>query len=109
LAEARQTSISKETYDIYSGELMKFDIGDVLSAIQVLAIEPRSDFQTAFPALGDLVERTRQARRQRTRSMRKPCGLCVDGWVVNRNSPKQISRCQCGLEYEAFKEEVGVR
>ena len=108
LAEARQTSISKETYDIYSRALIKFDVRDVLSAIRALAIAPRSDFQTAFPALGDIVERTKQAQKQRRSSMRKPCGLCVDGWVVNRRSPNPISPCQCKLEYEAFKKEVGI-
>ena len=109
LAEARQASISAETCQVYSDALLRYDILDVTSAINAIAVEPKADFETSFPCLGTIVDRTKRARQRRIRSMSKPCSVCADGWiVVDRLSPnRRLIKCQCRLEHEAIRGQLG--
>lgn len=56
LAEARQASVSAETLKLYSAHLCDFDPADVRDVVRALAMRKRAEGETAFPALGDLVE-----------------------------------------------------
>ncbi len=62
LAEARQAGVSKETLNLYSRELCEFDPADVREVVRTLAIRKRVEGETAFPALGDLLEPLKDRR-----------------------------------------------
>jgi hypothetical protein len=73
LAEARQASVSSETLQLYSDQLSRFALEDVCTVTRRMALEPRREFETAFPALGDIAEEIRglEKRRRRDEQQRK--------------------------------------
>ncbi len=66
LAEARQASVSAETLKLHSAHMCDFELADVREAVRALAVRKRAEGETAFPALGELVEplETMWARRR---------------------------------------------
>jgi len=73
LAEARQASVSAETLKLYSAHLCDFEPGDVRDVVRTLAMRKRTEGETAFPALGDLVEPL-ERKRERRREENKRAG-----------------------------------
>src|SRR5215471_15989978 len=59
LAEARQTSISDSTIALYTTELLKWPIEDVLSVCDQIAKSPIKEGEKAVPALGNILEELR--------------------------------------------------
>lgn len=65
LAEARQASVSAETLKLYSAHLCEFEPADVRDVVRTMAMRKRAEGETAFPALGDLVEPLQRLRERR--------------------------------------------
>jgi len=81
LAEARQASVSSETLQLYSDQLSRFALEDVCTVTRQMALEPRREFETAFPALGDIAEGIRrlEKRRRQAEQQRKQR---EDDWAI---------------------------
>ncbi|WP_144312450.1 hypothetical protein [Terriglobus saanensis] len=71
MAEARQASLSAETYLIYGKALSPFDMQDVRGAIAELAMEIRGEGQTAMPELGRVLAVAKRLRGQRLEAERQ--------------------------------------
>ena len=65
LAEARQASVSPQTFQLYSSELDRFQIEDIESAVRKLMYRKRAEGETAFPDLPTLSEEVRAFARVR--------------------------------------------
>lgn len=65
--------MSAETLKLYSAHLCDFDPGDVRDVVRTLAMRKRAEGETAFPALGDLVEPL-ERKRERRREENKRAG-----------------------------------
>lgn len=57
LAEARQTSVSQDSLKLYVSRLAQRGEEDLKAVFAELAEQSRGDYESAFPTLGDLVER----------------------------------------------------
>lgn len=65
LAEARQASISEQTYLVYSKALAEHDLRDLENAITSLSRREKRDGETAFPSLGSIEAEVSKAKRKR--------------------------------------------
>lgn len=68
LAEARQTTVSDKTLQLYATKLAELPIDDVKAAVNQLAGEPRRDGDPAFPSLGSIKSRVLEVRVERRRA-----------------------------------------
>jgi hypothetical protein len=66
LAEARQTTLTQSTSDLYCRQLRAYDLRDVEKAIMNLATEPREAYKTPLPELGAIIRKVETVRDQRT-------------------------------------------
>jgi hypothetical protein len=82
--------VSAETLKLYSAHLCEFEPDDVREVVRALAMRKRAEGETAFPALGELVDplvRMRERRREEhTRMARRQAEITefwqmVPGWV----------------------------
>jgi hypothetical protein len=83
LAEARQAGVSAETLKLYSAHLCEFEPGDVRDVVRTLAMRKRTEGETAFPALGELVEplqRLRERRREEQRKAERRANEIAEFW-----------------------------
>ena len=71
LAEARQAAVSTETLNLYSRELLEFDAADVREIVRAVATRKRTEGETAFPALGELLEPLKDRRNRRLQIERR--------------------------------------
>jgi hypothetical protein len=71
LAIARQASLSEEGFRVYLRSLAKCDVQDLRAAVEWLSIEPRRDYKSAFPELGELLARIRNAEDKRSAAARQ--------------------------------------
>lgn len=101
-------------YMSYVPQLAKHDLRDVTAAIEGLACEPRGEFEPSFPALGTIIHRTEEARKERTTPPKfAPCGNCLMGFVyVNakgepcdslQSLDRTVAECKCKREWRAAK------
>lgn len=100
LAEARQASLTPQTLKLYAAHLVDFDPDDVRSVVRALATRKRAEGETAFPALGDLVEplsRLHTRRREdQERTLRRQAEIAefwsmVPGWMeITGQSEEEI-------------------
>jgi hypothetical protein len=65
LAEARQASISEQTYTAYAEELSEYELCDVCTALRALGREPIGQHEPAFPRLSTVLERALKAFNER--------------------------------------------
>jgi hypothetical protein len=85
LAEARQASVSAETLNLYSRELCEFEPADVRDVVRTLAMRKRAEGETAFPALGDLVEpliRLRERRQEERKRVAQEQARLDEFWQM---------------------------
>ncbi len=69
LAEARQASVSDKTFRMYARHLAEFEYADVQEAVRQLARMGRADGETAFPAMGQIIDKVFAIRKIRVRDM----------------------------------------
>lgn len=84
LAEARQARVSEETLKLYSAHLAEYEPGDVIEVIRAMARRKRAEGETAFPALGDLIDpldRLRDRRRAEQGKARQWAAQIADFWI----------------------------
>jgi hypothetical protein len=115
LGEARQASLSDETYAIYAEELSGYELQDVRTALRGLAREPKEKYEPAFPRLDTLLERADLARNNRMFppiTPYVPCGKCFNGGYIyvdangdpcdgSASPNRTLGRCAC---YQAWSE-----
>ena len=114
LADFRQATLSPTAEDLYVKQLRGYDMRDVTQAIRDLALEPRKDFQPAFPDLGTIIGRVEAIRDNRTRVGRfVSCGDCAAGFLIlNEDGSKHrrvedsgrdtyAKECQCLTRWRA--------
>jgi hypothetical protein len=120
LGEARQASLSDETYAIYAEELSGYELQDVRVALRALAREPKEKYEPAFPRLDTLFERADLARNNRMFPSAPippyvPCGRCFNGGYIYvdasgdpcdplKSSIRMLGRCRCYLAWYAAKQ-----
>lgn len=71
LAIARQASLSQEGFKVYLRSLAKCDLRDLRSAVEQLSTEPRREYKSAFPDLGELLARVEDAANRRSAAARQ--------------------------------------
>ncbi len=79
--------MSAETLKLYSAHLCDFEPDDVRDVVRTLAMRKRAEGETAFPALGDLVEpleRLRQRRWEQKRAQRERAEQVEYFWHIVR-------------------------
>jgi hypothetical protein len=69
----RQAALSANDIGVYAKQLSlldgeKYMQADVDHALYAISIAPRGEFETAFPSLGELLERIEAERKRRTRA-----------------------------------------
>ena len=69
LAEARQASVSDKTFRMYARHLAEFDVADVKEAVRQIAITARGEGETAFPAMGNIIDKVFYVRKVRVKEM----------------------------------------
>jgi hypothetical protein len=120
LGEARQASLSEQTYAIYAEELSGYELQDVRVALRALAREPKEKYEPAFPRLDTLLQRTDLARNDRMFPSAPiapyvPCGKCFNGGYVyvgangepcdaSASPNRTLGRCACYLAWAAAKQ-----
>ena len=71
LAAARQATLTELSQQVYLEDLQDVAVEFVEAACHTLAREPRREYQTAFPALGDVLEACRQAKVEQAHEARR--------------------------------------
>jgi hypothetical protein len=120
LGEARQASLSDETYAIYAEELSGYELQDVRVALRALAREPKEKYEPSFPRLDTLLERADLARNNRMFPPTPitpyvPCGRCFNGgyvYVDANGDPcdgsaapnRTLGRCACYQAWSTAKQ-----
>ena len=99
--------------------MAEHDLSDVREAIKRLSCEPRAEYQPAFPDLGNLIERTKQLRKERMAPPKFiPCGKCYGGMIYlnAKGEPCEFSQspartmgvCECKKRWMAAKADAEV-
>lgn len=81
LAEARQADVSKETLKICAAELLRWPVDLVENTCHRLAKRPRREGETAFPALGNLLEELQS--RKAAQILSRTVGRIIESDLVN--------------------------
>jgi hypothetical protein len=109
LAEARQASLSEATLQLYAAELAAWPPEDVNKVLRAMAYIPRRDGETAFPELGQIVERIKAIGRYRRaeeqgRTERDKCEAWFWQWVSEQveDTGKTEQAVLDGVKYPGF-------
>lgn len=63
--------MSAETLKLYSAHLCNFEPDDVREVVRALALRKRAEGETAFPAMGDLIDPLARMRDRRTEARKR--------------------------------------
>lgn len=61
----RQAKLDKEDYQVFASDLESCDLGDIETALNLIASKPRAEGETAFPDVATIMEAIRSAARVR--------------------------------------------
>lgn len=95
LGELRQAKLTQETENLYITKLVGYDIRHVSEAIMELGLEPRAEYQSAFPDIGTIIGRIESIRDERApKRSRETCGKCFSGYLIfnEDGSPHHLVR-----------------
>jgi hypothetical protein len=83
LGELRQAKLTPETTNLYATKLLGYDLRHASEAIMDLGLEPRAEYQPAFPDIGTILARVEAIRDARTpKRNREYCGHCFAGYLI---------------------------
>jgi len=71
LAEARGADVSDRAYELYAESLSNYDEPDVLKVVDTLAKRKRAEYEKAWPALGEFIDRLERIRDRRREQQRQ--------------------------------------
>lgn len=79
LSVARQANAKKPEFDLYTPFLMAYELKHIKTAIERLSLTPRAEGETAFPALGTVLEAVRAVVRATRPSVEQEA---TDKWLA---------------------------
>lgn len=83
LGELRQAKLTPETRNLYADKLLGYDVRHVSEAVMELGMEPRAEYQSAFPDIGTIIGRVESIRDDRApKRGRETCGKCFSGYLI---------------------------
>ena len=118
MASFRRGTFDKTTFSLYSKRLMQENVEDVVTALQQIQELPREDFESAIPAMPDIIALVkaagvarvnRETASQRTTLVGHKCRQCrltSSGYVADNDRATRYCR-RCGEPmHEVYRERV---